>query len=165
MVTVNLTAFLVLTTLFISVSGKLPPTAYVKMVDIWLIFTQMVPFIEVLLHTFMDCMREEEDRVINHHGHLDMTQHNGKEHVKEKKIFDENPRDKNGEDNREGYEEENGKEKREENGEKNKEENRKDEWEQNKDEKEQTKRIFVVPVNSSHSEVDKQVANTLGLLF
>ena len=67
-VTVNLTALLVLTTLFISVSGKLPPTAYVKMVDIWLIFSQMVPFTEVLLHTFMDCMREEEDREINHHG-------------------------------------------------------------------------------------------------
>ena len=28
----------------------------------------MVPFIEVLLHTFMDCMREEDDREINHHG-------------------------------------------------------------------------------------------------
>ena len=29
----------------------------------------MVPFIEVLLHTFIDCMREEEGREINHHGH------------------------------------------------------------------------------------------------
>ena len=27
--------------------GGLPPTAYVKMVDIWLIFAQMVPFFEV----------------------------------------------------------------------------------------------------------------------
>ena len=67
-VTVNLTSLLVLTTLFISVSGKLPPTAYVKMIDIWLIFSQLVPFTEVLLHTFMDCMREEQDREINHHG-------------------------------------------------------------------------------------------------
>ena len=67
-VTVNLTALLVLTTLFISVSGKLPPTAYVKMIDIWLIFSQLVPFTEVLLHTFMDCMREEQDREVNHHG-------------------------------------------------------------------------------------------------
>ena len=40
-VTVNLTALLVLTTLFISVSESLPPTAYVKMVDIWLIFAQV----------------------------------------------------------------------------------------------------------------------------
>ncbi|XP_023343017.1 glutamate-gated chloride channel alpha [Eurytemora carolleeae] len=49
-VTVNLTALLVLTTLFISVSGGLPPTAYVKMVDVWLIFAQMIPFFEVSLH-------------------------------------------------------------------------------------------------------------------
>ena len=46
-VTVNLTALLVLTTLFISVSMSLPPTAYVKMVDIWLIFAQLIPFAEV----------------------------------------------------------------------------------------------------------------------
>ena len=39
-VTVNLTALLVLTTLFISVSQSLPATAYLKMIDIWLIFAQ-----------------------------------------------------------------------------------------------------------------------------
>ena len=74
-ISVNLTALLVLTTLFISVSGALPPTAYVKMVDIWLIFAQLIPFCEVILHTYMDMMRtegddddEEEGRKINHHG-------------------------------------------------------------------------------------------------
>ena len=40
-VTVNVTSLLVLTTLFISVSNSLPQTAYVKMVDIWLIFAQV----------------------------------------------------------------------------------------------------------------------------
>ena len=67
-VTVNLTALLVLTTLFISVSGSLPATAYVKMVDLWLIFAQMIPFFEVLLHTAMDMMRNDGEREINHHG-------------------------------------------------------------------------------------------------
>ena len=69
-VTVNLTALLVLTTLFISVSSSLPLTAYVKMVDIWLIFAQVIPWIEVLLHTLTDMMRSEgeEGREINHHG-------------------------------------------------------------------------------------------------
>ena len=43
-VTVNLTSLLVLTTLFISVSSSLPQTAYVKMVDVWLIFAQVVLF-------------------------------------------------------------------------------------------------------------------------
>ena len=60
-VNVNLTALLVLTTLFISVSSSLPMTAYVKMVDIWLIFAQVIPWIEVLLHTLMDMMRSEGD--------------------------------------------------------------------------------------------------------
>ena len=67
-VTVNLTSQLVLTTLFISVSNSLPPTSYVKMIDVWLIFSQLIPFAEVLLHTFMDSMRQEDDREINHHG-------------------------------------------------------------------------------------------------
>ena len=69
-VTVNLTSLLVLTTLFISVSGSLPQTAYVKMVDLWLIFAQVIPWIEVLLHTLIDWMRteDEEEREINHHG-------------------------------------------------------------------------------------------------
>ena len=52
-VTVNLTSLLVLTTLFISVSSSLPQTAYVKMVDVWLIFAQVVPWIEVLLNTLI----------------------------------------------------------------------------------------------------------------
>lgn len=29
------------------------------MIDIWLIFAQMVPFIEVVLHTFIEAWREE----------------------------------------------------------------------------------------------------------
>ena len=29
------------------------------MIDIWLIFAQMIPFFEVLLHTFIDVMRVE----------------------------------------------------------------------------------------------------------
>ena len=36
----------------------LPATAYVKMVDIWLIFGQLVPFSEVALLTAMEYIRE-----------------------------------------------------------------------------------------------------------
>ena len=45
-VVTDLTSLLVLTTLFISVSKSLPPTAYVKMIDVWLIFAQLIPFAE-----------------------------------------------------------------------------------------------------------------------
>lgn len=45
---------------------KLPPTAYVKMVDIWLIFGQLIPFIETVLLTAMEYLRDTDG--INHHG-------------------------------------------------------------------------------------------------
>ena len=46
--TVNLTNMLVMTTIFISVMERLPTTSYLKMVDFWLIFCQLVPFTEVI---------------------------------------------------------------------------------------------------------------------
>ena len=66
-VTVNLTGMLVLTTIFMTVSSNLPQTSYVKMIDVWLLFCILVPFFEVLLHTWMDYNRSE-NREINHHG-------------------------------------------------------------------------------------------------
>ena len=66
-ISVNLTCMLVLTTMFINVSNQLPKTSYIKMIDIWLIFNLIVPFVEVLLHTYKDGLREE-DREVNHHG-------------------------------------------------------------------------------------------------
>ena len=80
-VTVNLSILLVTTTLFIrwlkihlllspiilfSVMAKLPATSYVRMVDIWLIFTQLYPFLEVILYTIIELYNEEE--ITNHHG-------------------------------------------------------------------------------------------------
>ena len=45
--TVNLTNMLVMTTIFTSVMDRLPTTSYLKMIDIWLIFCQLIPFTEV----------------------------------------------------------------------------------------------------------------------
>ena len=45
--TVNLTNMLVMTTIFTSVMDRLPTTSYLKMIDIWLIFCQLIPFAEV----------------------------------------------------------------------------------------------------------------------
>ena len=56
-VTVNLTGMLVLTTMYLSVAGGLPQTSYVKMIEIWLLFTLMVPFVVVILHVYMDSLR------------------------------------------------------------------------------------------------------------
>ena len=46
-VCVNLTCMLVLATMFVSVSDSLPKTSYIKMVDIWLVTTLCIPFLEV----------------------------------------------------------------------------------------------------------------------
>ena len=58
--------------MFLSVNEGLPKTSYIKMVDIWLIFMLLLPFFEVLLHTYIDSLRgdEEEEREINHHGEI-----------------------------------------------------------------------------------------------
>ena len=37
------------------------------MMDIWLIFNLLLPFMEVLLHTYIDYLRNDEDHEINHH--------------------------------------------------------------------------------------------------
>ena len=46
---------------------KLPPTSYVRMVDVWLIFGQLIPFVEVSHLTIMELYNEDMER-INHHG-------------------------------------------------------------------------------------------------
>ena len=54
--------------MFINVSNSLPKTSCMKMVDAWLLFNLLYPFIVVLLRTYMDTLRNDEDREINHHG-------------------------------------------------------------------------------------------------
>ena len=67
-VTVNLTCMLVLVTMFISVSNGLPKTSYLKMMDYWLVFNLLLPFLEVIFHTYIEMLNDEEGRIINHHG-------------------------------------------------------------------------------------------------
>ena len=66
--TVNLTVMLVVTTLFISVMEKLPPTSYIRMVDIWLIYGILIPFLEVAILTIKEYNNVEKEQTINHHG-------------------------------------------------------------------------------------------------
>ena len=55
---VNLTTMLVMTTIFMTVMQMLPATAYIKMIDVFLIFGQLYPFLEVVLLTMMEYQRE-----------------------------------------------------------------------------------------------------------
>ena len=58
---VNLTTMLVMTNIFISKMESLPPTSDIKMIDIWLIFCQLVPFAQVALLTAIEYLREERE--------------------------------------------------------------------------------------------------------
>ena len=60
--TVNLSVMFVMTTLFVSVMEKLPRTSYIRMVDIWLIYGQLFPFLEVVLVTFKEYCTSERAR-------------------------------------------------------------------------------------------------------
>ena len=57
---VNLTTMLMMTTLFISKMESLPPTSDIKMIDIWLILCQLVPFSEVVLLKSIEFLRGKE---------------------------------------------------------------------------------------------------------
>ena len=59
---------LVITTLFINVMNKLASTSYIKWIEFWLIFAQLIPFTEVVLLTVLELYRDDMSREINHHG-------------------------------------------------------------------------------------------------
>ena len=59
--TVNLTTMLVMTTIFISVMDRLPATAYIKHIDIWLLGCQLLPFFEVIILTIKEKLRKGFD--------------------------------------------------------------------------------------------------------
>ena len=71
---VNLSVMFVMTTLFVSVMEKLPQTSYIRMVDIWLIYGQLFPFLQVVLVTL-------QERCINNEG-LNDTRKNQEEQVR-----------------------------------------------------------------------------------
>ena len=44
-----------------SINENLPTTSYVKMIDIWLIFNLMKPFVDIMVQTYVETMREHPD--------------------------------------------------------------------------------------------------------
>ena len=56
----NLTTMLMMTTIFMTSLSELTDTAYAKWIDVWLIFSQLVPFTEVILLTLKEAFKEVE---------------------------------------------------------------------------------------------------------
>ena len=68
-ISLNVTVMLVLTTMFINVSNNLPKTAYLKMIDTWLLFNLFKPFVDIIMQTYIESLRsEDKGREVNHHG-------------------------------------------------------------------------------------------------
>ena len=68
-ISLNVTVMLVLTTMFINVSNNLPKTAYIKMIDFWLLFNLFKPFIDIIMQTYIESLRtDDEEREVNKHG-------------------------------------------------------------------------------------------------
>ena len=68
-ISLNVTVMLVLTTMFINVSNNLPKTAYLKMIDTWLLFNLFKPFVDIIMQTYIETLRNEDSgREVNHHG-------------------------------------------------------------------------------------------------
>ena len=44
---------------FIGLSSSLPTTSYVKMIDVWMIFTMTFPLFEVTLHTYKESLKKD----------------------------------------------------------------------------------------------------------
>ena len=50
---------------FLGLSQSVPVTSYIKMVDIWMLFTMTVPFLEVVYHTSNEMFKQSDvDRVV-----------------------------------------------------------------------------------------------------
>ena len=61
---VALTAMLVLYTLFQSISENMPPTAYLKLLDIWLVFGLIMPFIIFIIEISWELMKQSESNSV-----------------------------------------------------------------------------------------------------
>ena len=93
---VNLTTMLVMTTIFISKMEGLPPTSEIKMIDLWLVLCQLVPFIEVILVTAIEFhnverveIPENDNDVINTPS-ASVIPNNAKNEMLDNKVFANN---------------------------------------------------------------------------
>ncbi len=60
-VMVGLTGMLTMTTLSLSISNNLPPTNYIKLIDVWMLFGMIMPFVDIILHTIIGYYNEKID--------------------------------------------------------------------------------------------------------
>ena len=62
---ISLTVMLVLYTLFQSISSNMPPTAYIKLLDIWLIFCLVITFIICVFEVTWELIKDSKENTVN----------------------------------------------------------------------------------------------------
>ena len=66
---------------FLGLSQSVPVTSYIKMVDIWMLFTMTIPFLEVVYHTSNEMFKQSDVVRVTPHNWSDedeMTNNNMK---------------------------------------------------------------------------------------
>ena len=43
-------------------SDNLPKTAYIKMIDIWMIFSLLKPFVDIIVQTYIETQKHEDNK-------------------------------------------------------------------------------------------------------
>ena len=64
-------------------SQSLPVTSYIKMIDIWMLFTMTIPFLEVVLHTIHEVFKNKRTSQIVPATSVDMLEVNSGEEKEE----------------------------------------------------------------------------------
>ena len=63
-IAVNITCMMVLSSIYIAVSGSLPATSDVKYVEIWLLFSLVYPFLVVLINTYIHVEKSKAKMIV-----------------------------------------------------------------------------------------------------
>ena len=57
---------------FLGLSQSLPVTSYIKMIDIWMLFTMTIPFLEVVLHTTNEVFKRPRENHVGSDNQIDV---------------------------------------------------------------------------------------------
>ena len=65
---------------------SLPSTSAVKMIDVWLLFTLFVPFVEILIHTKLVLIKEDQNQEESSSAVMPLVTNGDVEDINETKI-------------------------------------------------------------------------------
>ena len=58
---IAITTMMVVATIQSSINKMVPKTSYIKMIDVWLLFNLLKPFIDIIVNTYIENLRDQSD--------------------------------------------------------------------------------------------------------